>query len=65
MTPLLMTAWIYWELPIVLFLVCLVHGATRSDEWPVIWWETAKTVWRVVAFLASIGVVLYLLAFFF
>jgi hypothetical protein len=61
MTPLLGMS-IYWDLPVLLVVVSLVYAATRHDRWDKIFQEAAGWGLRITAFLAAIGLVLYLLS---
>lgn len=54
--------WIYYQLPILIVVISLVYSATRFDEWGSILYEAVRWGSRMAFFLASIAVVLYLLA---
>ena len=49
-----------WDLPLLVVLVSLVYSATRFDEWPAILREAVRWGLRLTAFLAAIGLALYL-----
>jgi hypothetical protein len=49
-----------WELPLLIVLISLVYSATRFDHWPAILREAVRWAVRLVAFLATIGLVLFL-----
>ncbi len=53
---------IYAQLPILIVVVSLVYAGTRYDEWSSILTEAFRWGSRMALFLASIGLVLYLLA---
>jgi hypothetical protein len=50
----------YAQLPILIVVISLVYAATRYDDWASILIEAVRWGGRMVLFLASIGVVLYL-----
>jgi len=55
----------FWYLPPLFMFVGLVYSATKYDEWPAIfrdalWWQI-----RLLVFLASLGLVIYLFTRFF
>ena len=49
----------YFDLPLMVVLISLVYSATRYDRWPAILYEAGRWGLRLFAFLAVIGVVLY------
>lgn len=53
---------LYWELPIVLTMICLVYSATRYDDWGSILHEALRWGLRMAGFLLSIGAALYVVA---
>jgi hypothetical protein len=59
--PLLAAAF-YWHLPVLIVVISLVYSATRYDEWGSIFREALRWGLKLTMFLASIVVVLYLLA---
>lgn len=65
MTPLLLAESIYWHFPILLVVVSLIYSATRFEQWPAILAEALSWGTRMAIFLASIGVVLYLVSTYF
>jgi hypothetical protein len=48
------------DLPLLIVLVSLVYSATRFDEWPAILREAVRWGVRLTAFLAAIGLALFL-----
>ena len=50
------------DLPLLIVLVSLVYSATRFDRWPAIFREALRWAGRLLAFLAVIGLVLYLVS---
>ena len=56
----LANVWLYWHLPVLILAISLVYSATRYDPWNAIVQETLRWIWRMTAFLGSIGLVLYL-----
>jgi len=52
---------IYWHLPVMIAIICLVYSATRFDEWGSIFQEALLWMLRMVGFLGGIAVVLYVL----
>jgi hypothetical protein len=48
------------DLPLLVVLISLVYSATRYDKWSLILYEALRWGVRLLAFLASIVVVLYL-----
>jgi hypothetical protein len=56
--------WLFWHLPVLIVIISLVYSATRFDPWGAILAESVRWVLRMTAFLASIGVFLYVLATF-
>ena len=50
------------DLPLLIVLISLVYSATRYDHWGAILREALRWGLRMSAFLAAIGVVLYVLA---
>jgi hypothetical protein len=48
------------DLPLLVVLISLVYSATRFDQWSLILSEALRWGLRLVAFLAAIVVVLYL-----
>jgi hypothetical protein len=61
-TAALLAVSIYWDLPVLLVVVSLVYAATRHDRWDKILHEGLGWGLRIALFLASIGLVLYLLS---
>ncbi|MFO0876781.1 MAG: hypothetical protein U0840_05355 [Gemmataceae bacterium] len=49
-----------FDLPLLVVLISLVYSATRYESWSSILWEAVRWGFRLVTFLLSIGVVLYL-----
>ena len=62
MTPALLAASIYWDLPVLLVVVSLVYAATRHDRWDKILREGLGWGMRIAGFLFGIGLVLYVLS---
>jgi hypothetical protein len=61
MMPALLAHNIYLiDLPLLVVLISLVYSATRSDDWPTIFYEAFRWGVRLIGFLAAIVVVLYL-----
>jgi dolichyl-phosphate-mannose--protein O-mannosyl transferase len=52
------------DLPLLIVLISLVYSATRFDEWGAILLEALRWGLRLLAFLAGIGIVLYILHYF-
>jgi hypothetical protein len=50
-----------FDLPVLIVIISLVYSATRFDQWGSIWREAIRWGLRLTAFLAIIGVVLWLL----
>ncbi len=48
---------LYYHLPILLFLISLVHGATRYDHWPAIVGAAVRWGVNMLVFLGSVFVV--------
>src|SRR5262249_1106683 len=48
------------DLPLLIGLVSLVYSATRFDRWSAIFREAVRWAGRLLAFLAAIGLALYL-----
>lgn len=53
---------IYWQLPVLIVIICLVYSATRFDDWGDIFHETWRWAVRMGGFLLAIGAVLFVLA---
>jgi hypothetical protein len=51
-----------YDLPLLIVLISLVYSATRFDRWPAIFREALRWAGRLLAFLAVIGLVLYLVS---
>jgi len=49
------------ELPLLIVCVSLVYSGTRYDDWTSILKETGRWIMRLLSFLGSIALVLYLL----
>jgi hypothetical protein len=61
MLPMLFAHNIYLiDLPLLVVLISLVYSATRYDKWSLILHEAFRWGLRLLAFLAAIVVVLYL-----
>jgi hypothetical protein len=56
--------WLYWHLPVLIVLISLVYSATRFDQWGPILGEAFRWGFRMVLFLAGIGVAMFALATF-
>ena len=56
---------IYWDFPVLLGVVSVVYSATRFDRWDLILKEAVRWGARMTAFLAGIGIALYLATRFF
>lgn len=54
----------YWQLPLLIVLISLVYSATRYDQWDLILREAFRWGSRMVVFLVSIAVALFLVAMF-
>jgi hypothetical protein len=52
----------YWYLPLLIVLVSLVYSATRHDQWSAVVHEAVRWGLRLMIFLLSIVVVLWLVA---
>ena len=61
MTPLL-GASLYWHFPIMIVLVSLVYSATRHDRWEMIFQEAWRWGLRMVSFLLTVGLFLFLVS---
>ncbi|MBX7103924.1 MAG: hypothetical protein K1X57_07575 [Gemmataceae bacterium] len=64
MNPLLAES-IYWHFPILLVVVSLIYSATRFEDWPSIMSEALSWGSRMAGFLATIGIVLYVVSTYF
>lgn len=53
---------IYVQLPLLLIIISLVYASTRHDDWGKILSEAMHWCVRIVIFLLSIGLVLYLIS---
>jgi hypothetical protein len=58
----LFAASIYWHLPVLLVVISLVYSATRYDDWRLILREAVRWGSRLLVFLVTILVILYLVA---
>jgi hypothetical protein len=63
MMPLLATS-IYWHLPILIVVVSIVYSGTRFDRWDLIFGEAFRWGRRMLGFLFSVGLGLYILSSF-
>jgi len=61
MTPIL-GASLYWHFPIMIVLVSLVYSATRHDRWDMIFHEAWRWGLRMVSFLLTVGLFLFLVS---
>ena len=48
----------YWHFPILIVVISLVYSATKFDQWPYIFRESARWVVRMTAFLVIVTAVL-------
>jgi hypothetical protein len=53
---------IYLDLPLLLIIVSLIYAATRHDRWDKILSEAIHWGIRIVIFLLSIGLILYIIS---
>lgn len=52
----------YWHLPLLIVVISLVYSATRFDRWDQILHEAFRWGIRMTGFLATIVVILFVLA---
>jgi len=52
----------YAQLPILLVVISMVYSATRYDDWPDICLEAFRWGSRMLGFMLSIGVAMFVLA---
>ncbi|GIW85362.1 MAG: hypothetical protein KatS3mg107_1022 [Gemmataceae bacterium] len=53
---------IYIDLPLLLAIISIIYAATRHDRWDKIISETIHWGIRIILFLISIGIILYLIS---
>ncbi len=53
---------IYIDLPLLLAIISVIYAATRHDRWDKIISEAIHWGIRIVLFLLSIGIILYLIS---
>ena len=58
----LFAASIYWHLPALILVISFVYSATRHDRWDRLIKEAIGWVIRMTGFLATLGIVLYVLS---
>jgi hypothetical protein len=64
MTPLFAES-IYWHFPILIITVSMIYSATRYERWNEIFKEALYWGGRMVLFLVSIGVGLFVISTYF
>ncbi|GIW85163.1 MAG: hypothetical protein KatS3mg107_0823 [Gemmataceae bacterium] len=53
---------IYIDLPLLLIIISLIYAATRHDRWDKIISEAIHWCIRIIIFLLSIGIILYIIS---